>query len=61
MIGSDRFDPSLLEVGLGVEWHVRYGSFKSYPACRLLATAIEYAETLKKPIVGRQAIVQQSG
>lgn len=46
MVGSDQFDPCLLGNGLGQEWYVRYGSFKRYPACRWLATAIECAETL---------------
>lgn len=41
MLGSDRFDPDALTVGLGEQWHIRFGSFKRYPACRWLACALE--------------------
>lgn len=46
MVGSDRFDPEALVEGLGREWFLRFGSFKRYPACRWLATALECAEVL---------------
>lgn len=46
MLGSDRFDAGLLLRGLGTHWYIGYGSFKRYPACRWLATALESLEAI---------------
>ncbi|BAP43822.1 MmgE/PrpD family protein [Pseudomonas sp. StFLB209] len=46
MIGSDRFAERDLIEGLGCDWYLRFGSFKRYPACRWLATALECAQQL---------------
>lgn len=46
MQGSDRFDATLVRQDLGQSWYVRYGSFKRYPACRWLASALECMERL---------------
>ncbi|MFF7709518.1 MmgE/PrpD family protein [Pseudomonas sp. NPDC007930] len=51
MVGSDRFASEHLLDGLGQDWFIRFGSFKRYPACRWLATALECTE----------ALVQRSG
>ncbi|GAB4065277.1 MmgE/PrpD family protein [Ancylobacter sonchi] len=45
MIGSDRFDASIVTGDLGEQWLASKGSFKTYPACRWLAPAIEAFET----------------
>ncbi len=47
MIGSDRFDSALLVGGLGETWLARHASFKPYPACRWIHTALESFETLR--------------
>ncbi|CAO3360137.1 MmgE/PrpD family protein [Azospirillum melinis] len=47
MIGSDRFDPDILCDGLGEVWWSRNASFKPYPACRWMHTALESFETLR--------------
>lgn len=44
MIGSDRFDEALVTDGLGTLWLAAKGSFKTYPACRWLAPALEAFE-----------------
>jgi 2-methylcitrate dehydratase PrpD len=41
MLGSDQFAADQLRAGLGQHWFIDYGSFKRYPACRWLATALE--------------------
>lgn len=46
MIGSDRFSEQALIEGLGQDWYLRFGSFKRFPACRWLATALECAQQL---------------
>jgi len=46
MIGSDAFDPDVLVADLGRRWWTEHGSFKLYPACRWLASALEAFETL---------------
>jgi 2-methylcitrate dehydratase PrpD len=45
MIGSDRFEPSIVTDGLDTRWLAERGSFKLYPACRWLAPALEAFET----------------
>lgn len=47
MIGSDRFNPDLLCDGLGDVWWTRHASFKPYPACRWMHTALESFEVLR--------------
>lgn len=44
MVGSDRFDPDLLTGGLGQSWLAGEGAFKTYPACRWIAPALEAFE-----------------
>ncbi|WP_172331682.1 MmgE/PrpD family protein [Mangrovicoccus sp. HB161399] len=46
MAGSDRFDAGLLTGGLGERWLSGQGAFKTYPACRWIAPALEAAETV---------------
>ncbi|WP_138471474.1 MmgE/PrpD family protein [Poseidonocella sp. HB161398] len=46
MVGSDRFEPALLTGGLGAQWYSGQGAFKTYPACRWIAPALEAAETV---------------
>jgi len=46
MRGSDRFDEAALVAGLGQDWFIRFGSFKAYPACRWIATALECLESI---------------
>jgi 2-methylcitrate dehydratase PrpD len=46
MLGSDRFDGALLVDGIGSEWRLLCASFKPYPACRWMHTALEAFETL---------------
>lgn len=45
MIGSDRFDASIVIDDLGTQWLAGNGSFKTYPACRWLAPALEAFES----------------
>jgi 2-methylcitrate dehydratase PrpD len=47
MMGSDRLDPALLAGELGETWRARHASFKAYPACRWIHTALESFETLR--------------
>ncbi|WCG81762.1 MmgE/PrpD family protein [Pectobacterium sp. A5351] len=44
MMGSDRFDEAALLTGLGEEWAIQHASFKAYPACRWIHTALESFE-----------------
>ncbi|MCA6999106.1 MmgE/PrpD family protein [Dickeya solani] len=46
MAGSDRCDTSLLMDGLGDEWRLRHASFKRYPVCRWMHTALAAFELL---------------
>lgn len=48
MIGSDRFEATILTRDLGSHWYANYGSFKIYPACRWLACALEGMESLMR-------------
>lgn len=56
MIGSDRFDASIVAGDLGERWLASRGSIKTYPACRWLAPAIEAFE-----MAYRRAGVTSSG
>ncbi|CAO3432128.1 MmgE/PrpD family protein [Azospirillum doebereinerae] len=47
MIGSDRCDSAVLCDGLGESWWSRHASFKPYPACRWMHTALESFETVR--------------
>lgn len=47
MIGSDRFDPGLLADDLGVTWWAREASFKAWPVCRWIHTALESFEAVR--------------
>lgn len=44
MMGSDQFDPAFLSDGLGEIWWARHASFKPYPTCRWMHTALESFE-----------------
>jgi 2-methylcitrate dehydratase PrpD len=46
MMGSDMFDPALLVGGLRTRWFTEDSSFKLYPACRWLASALEAFDTV---------------
>jgi 2-methylcitrate dehydratase PrpD len=46
MLGSDRFDPDLLVASLGSEWSLLANSFKPFPACRWMHTALEAFATV---------------
>ncbi len=47
MMGSDQFDPALLADGLGDIWWARQASFKPYPTCRWMHTALESFEGVR--------------
>ncbi|KHT21471.1 MmgE/PrpD family protein [Pectobacterium brasiliense] len=47
MMGSDRFDEAALIAGLGEEWAIQHASFKAYPACRWIHTALESFERVQ--------------
>ncbi|TKY80376.1 MmgE/PrpD family protein [Pectobacterium polonicum] len=47
MMGSDRFDESLLLTGLGEQWALQHASFKAYPTCRWIHTALESFERVQ--------------
>ncbi|EHD20836.1 MULTISPECIES: MmgE/PrpD family protein [Brenneria] len=63
MMGSDRFDESLLIGELGEQWLARHASFKAYPVCRWLHTALESYERLPPHLVTPQLVerVQVTG
>jgi 2-methylcitrate dehydratase PrpD len=46
MMGSDRFDPDALVRALGSDWTLMRSSFKPYPACRWMHTALEGFERI---------------
>lgn len=46
MSGSDRFDPALLTDNLATQWQLRHASFKAYPVCRWIHTALASFERL---------------
>ncbi|NDL62008.1 MmgE/PrpD family protein [Acerihabitans arboris] len=48
MVGSDRFAPEILADGLGSRWYIGYGSFKRYPACRWLGSALECMDLIMR-------------
>ncbi|KMK88582.1 putative dehydratase [Pectobacterium atrosepticum ICMP 1526] len=47
MMGSDRFDETILSTGLGEQWALQHASFKAYPACRWIHTALESFERVQ--------------
>lgn len=47
MMGSDQFDPAVLGDGLGETWWARHASFKPYPTCRWMHTALESFEGVR--------------
>ncbi|MDX6915468.1 MmgE/PrpD family protein [Pectobacterium carotovorum] len=47
MMGSDRFDEAALLTGLGEQWAIQHASFKAYPACRWIHTALESFERVQ--------------
>ncbi|MCL6385980.1 MmgE/PrpD family protein [Pectobacterium carotovorum subsp. carotovorum] len=47
MMGSDHFDEAALITGLGEQWALQHASFKAYPACRWIHTALESFERLQ--------------
>ncbi|ULR29371.1 MmgE/PrpD family protein [Dickeya fangzhongdai] len=71
MSGSDRCDTSLLVDGLGDAWRLRHASFKRYPVCRWMHTALAAFEQLltqqaltpdriaRIQVIGSQTLVQQ--
>lgn len=59
MMGSDRFDEAALIAGLGEEWAIQHASFKAYPACRWIHTALESFERVQHELaLSPQAIEQ---
>ncbi|KAA8998422.1 MmgE/PrpD family protein [Affinibrenneria salicis] len=48
MMGSDRFVQQHLVGGLGEQWLAQHASFKAYPVCRWLHTALESFERLQR-------------
>lgn len=71
MAGSDRCDTSLLVDALGEEWRLRHASFKRYPVCRWMHTALAAFELLlaqqrlspdriaRVQVIGSRTLVQQ--
>ncbi|MCQ8234323.1 MmgE/PrpD family protein [Pectobacterium carotovorum] len=47
MMGSDRFDEAALITGLGDQWALQHASFKAYPTCRWIHTALESFERIQ--------------
>lgn len=46
MAGSDRFDPSALTAGLGLDWRFHNVAFKPYPCCRFFHASIDALQAL---------------
>jgi 2-methylcitrate dehydratase PrpD len=47
MMGSDQFDSQFLVDGLGQDWQLRHASFKAWPVCRWLHSALAAFEQLR--------------
>ncbi|MEQ9905927.1 MmgE/PrpD family protein [Pectobacterium aroidearum] len=59
MMGSDRFDEAALIAGLGEEWAIQHASFKAYPACRWIHTALESFERVQHELALSPQDIQQ--
>lgn len=44
MMGSDQFNPAVLTDNLGSHWQLQHASFKAYPTCRWMHTALQSFE-----------------
>ncbi|PZQ50782.1 MAG: hypothetical protein DI556_06600 [Rhodovulum sulfidophilum] len=60
MVGSDRFDAEALVADLGRVWRAEEGAFKTYPACRWLAPALEAFEIARERAATGAGIVRIS-
>ncbi|WP_112312076.1 MmgE/PrpD family protein [Pseudogemmobacter bohemicus] len=59
MVGSDRFDPVQMTATLGTEWLAAEGAFKTYPACRWIAPALEAFEIAWRKSVREPARIER--
>lgn len=50
MLGSDRIEIGVLTEGLGQDWLCRNASFKAFPSCRWMHTALESFRTLRDEV-----------
>jgi 2-methylcitrate dehydratase PrpD len=61
MLGSDQFDPDSMLAALGADWTLPHNSFKSFPVCRWIHTALEaFAEVVATHSVAASEIEQVS-
>jgi 2-methylcitrate dehydratase PrpD len=58
MMGSDQFKPGILTDNLGADWQLQHASFKAYPTCRWMHTALESFEGVLKEIASPEQIQQ---
>ncbi|PMT94619.1 MmgE/PrpD family protein [Klebsiella sp. Kd70 TUC-EEAOC] len=56
MSGSDRFQPERLTENLATHWQLRHASFKDYPVCRWMHTALASFEHLLERIPSAESI-----
>ncbi|STV92002.1 MmgE/PrpD family protein [Klebsiella michiganensis] len=56
MSGSDRFQPERLTEHLATHWQLRHASFKDYPVCRWMHTALASFERLLDRIPSPESI-----
>jgi 2-methylcitrate dehydratase PrpD len=56
MSGSDRFQPERLTEHLATHWQLRHASFKDYPVCRWMHTALASFERLLERIPSAESI-----
>lgn len=58
MMGSDRFQPEILTDNPGTSWQLQHASFKAYPTCRWMHTALESFEGVMKNVASPEKIQQ---
>ncbi|MEG3130850.1 MmgE/PrpD family protein [Pantoea cypripedii] len=56
MMGSDMFRPEILTDNLGSSWLLQHASFKAYPTCRWMHTALESFAGVLKAIASPEKI-----
>ncbi|MBP2198768.1 MmgE/PrpD family protein [Pantoea cypripedii] len=58
MMGSDMFRPEILTDNLGSSWLLQHASFKAYPTCRWMHTALESFEGALKALTAPEKILR---
>lgn len=56
MMGSDQFKPEILSEDLGSQWQLQHASFKAYPTCRWMHTALQSFEMLLNTLPSPESI-----